>query len=520
MKVFFSADCHFGHANIIKYAKRPFKNINYMNEELVKQWNKVVSSDDLVYHVGDFAFKGQGRKYEYRLNGDIVHIKGNHDCFSLDTELLTIDGWKKHSEVNIGDVIPTVNKETNSVEYYPILDKTLSHFNRAYTWNTRTSSGIVSHNHDMITLLNKDAYKGKERTWKKQKPCDIWNNKSRIIIPSSFQSGNVEYLNISDDLIRVLGWIYTDGSISKRGYIKIWQSKPENITHIIKLLLRMDVEFSVKKRIRERKKQFNKYGYEIKENYIPHIISISAKESKKLIKKLEIKTNRDIPLWLHHISDKRMGILIKEMVKGDGHIQTSNTRVLWGKYDFLSKIQGLLITHGIDCNLVQQKTRPDNYYLSIHVKRKHEQFIAPYGVKYIYPNNRKISYNPIYMWDVTVKNHNIFVRHDGKPYITGNSNNGIKTYISKCMMEFGGKEIYVNHHPPNNIDEVPICDFVICGHIHDKWKYKFVKNCDTPIINVGVDVWSYEPVSTLSLLKYYSKIKYKHSVDKKYGEFK
>lgn len=107
-------------------------------------------------------------------------------------------------------------------------------------------------------------------------------------------------------------------------------------------------------------------------------------------------------------------------------------------------------------------------------------------------------------------------------HIRGNHdlNNGIKTYITKCMMEFGGKEVYVNHYPPNNKDEIPICDFVVSGHIHEKWKYKFVKGCDIPIINVGVDVNDFQPVSTNNLLKQYSKIKYKYSIDKSYGEFK
>jgi calcineurin-like phosphoesterase family protein len=79
VRIFFTADCHFDHANIIKYCNRPFKNIDHMNEELVSRWNKVVSPGDLVYHLGDFAYKGSGPKFEKRLNGSIVHIMGNHD---------------------------------------------------------------------------------------------------------------------------------------------------------------------------------------------------------------------------------------------------------------------------------------------------------------------------------------------------------------------------------------------------------------------------------------------------------
>ncbi len=57
-KVFFIGDTHFGHANIIKYCKRPFSSAQEMNEMLIKYWNETVEPSDTVYHVGDFAFDG------------------------------------------------------------------------------------------------------------------------------------------------------------------------------------------------------------------------------------------------------------------------------------------------------------------------------------------------------------------------------------------------------------------------------------------------------------------------------
>ena len=81
MKVFFTADCHFSHDKIRLYTNRPFKTVERMNDTIVKRWNEKVGINDLVYHVGDFAFKGQlnADKYERILNGRIVHIRGNHD---------------------------------------------------------------------------------------------------------------------------------------------------------------------------------------------------------------------------------------------------------------------------------------------------------------------------------------------------------------------------------------------------------------------------------------------------------
>jgi calcineurin-like phosphoesterase family protein len=78
-KIFLIGDTHFNHANIIKYCNRPFSSAKEMDEVMINNWNSVVkSSDDIVYHVGDFAF-GDFRPYFECLNGTIHLLKGNHD---------------------------------------------------------------------------------------------------------------------------------------------------------------------------------------------------------------------------------------------------------------------------------------------------------------------------------------------------------------------------------------------------------------------------------------------------------
>lgn len=82
---FFTSDTHFGHANIIRFCNRPFKNVEEMNEALIENWNKVVSDDDTVFHLGDFAFGGSNVWKEIipRLKGHINLIIGNHDRKNL-----------------------------------------------------------------------------------------------------------------------------------------------------------------------------------------------------------------------------------------------------------------------------------------------------------------------------------------------------------------------------------------------------------------------------------------------------
>lgn len=88
MAVFFTSDQHFGHANILKYCKRPFSSVEDMNTEIVARWNDVVTANDIVYVLGDFAFKPATFTYfANQLNGTKVFVKGNHDPSKFPTKL-------------------------------------------------------------------------------------------------------------------------------------------------------------------------------------------------------------------------------------------------------------------------------------------------------------------------------------------------------------------------------------------------------------------------------------------------
>lgn len=80
MNTFFTSDTHFGHANIIKYCKRPFADVEEMDNTLIHNWNSIVRPEDTVYHLGDFAVGGgPAAPYLRRLNGTIYFCLGNHD---------------------------------------------------------------------------------------------------------------------------------------------------------------------------------------------------------------------------------------------------------------------------------------------------------------------------------------------------------------------------------------------------------------------------------------------------------
>lgn len=92
---YFTADTHFFHERLLgvsEFAPRPFLTVEDMNETIIRNWNKRVNQNDVVYHLGDIAIlhtRPEKNALEQifevlrQLNGRLILIKGNHDSRAL-----------------------------------------------------------------------------------------------------------------------------------------------------------------------------------------------------------------------------------------------------------------------------------------------------------------------------------------------------------------------------------------------------------------------------------------------------
>ncbi len=80
MATFFTADTHFGHAAARALYRRPFASVAEMDEAMVANWNAVVTDEDEVFHLGDFAVRhpNPGGLLD-RLHGRKHLLIGNND---------------------------------------------------------------------------------------------------------------------------------------------------------------------------------------------------------------------------------------------------------------------------------------------------------------------------------------------------------------------------------------------------------------------------------------------------------
>ena len=127
-----------------------------MNEDMIAKWNEVVKPQDVVYHLGDFAY-GHWKSDDQnllpglfsRLNGQKFLIRGNHD--KQDTLKLP---WVMLFEQKL----LKIGKNTIHCSHYPIID-----------WDQSRNGGYHFHGHTHVE--NPLSSMPKEWHWR-----DKWRN--------------------------------------------------------------------------------------------------------------------------------------------------------------------------------------------------------------------------------------------------------------------------------------------------------------------------------------------------------
>ena len=93
MTTFYTADLHFGHANIIKHCNRPFDTVEAMDRALIENWNTIVGDDDEVWVLGDVTLNVRHLPLVRELRGKKQLVAGNHDlCHRMRSRWARFEG--------------------------------------------------------------------------------------------------------------------------------------------------------------------------------------------------------------------------------------------------------------------------------------------------------------------------------------------------------------------------------------------------------------------------------------------
>jgi len=350
---------------------------------------------------------------------DVAHDTGRRAyalCFDDKTEILTEDGFKFFWELT-DEKVATLNPDTHFLEFQkPTKIHCFEYDGELIHIKSRSVDLLVTPNHELFVRRYPHKINRKEKlkmpqkshrrlnlNWEKRtaeyirnnfgrqkfqlkKTC-FWNGENREIFIFPFSGKMVKI----EPLLKFLGWYVSEGCISSGKQISIFQNEDrvENREEIIQSI--KDIGFNPK----VQKKR-------------PRDIRIY---STKLAKWLEEECgngsyNKKIPKWIKQLWPSLINIFLESLFKGDGW---KNKQGKWCGY---KSVSSKLRNDVVEC-LLKIGSCGTTWKDTVSILTK--QTLPTINKK-----PKKIHYTG-YVYDVTVPNHIILVRRNGKVVWSGNS---------------------------------------------------------------------------------------------------
>ena len=332
------------------------------------------------------------------------------NCVDFETEILTKDGWKKYNEVNAGDKIVSYNLNTglvenDTIEAVHIYEGTYD----AYQFNSPTFESVCTPNHKWVT--------GTKTSSRLVEANKIYNNKwpdySILRVSDNCFDENTD---ISDDELRVLGWLETDGSYytpDKVHHMKLYQScnRPKGqkvYSNMISCLRNMSQKYTDNERTP---------GY--------HELYLFKSEFTDWVR--DKFPDRTLTFsFVSTLSQRQAKILLQSMMDGDGIGEACTGYFVCSTIDKANVFQYLCFAAGYASNMYvcepDKAPHKGNVPNGSVVQTKCYYRVSVLKVKnaQIYPHHKsKITCHGV--WCVTTNNHTWVCRKNGKVSITGNS---------------------------------------------------------------------------------------------------
>jgi calcineurin-like phosphoesterase family protein len=529
VRAWVTADLHIGHRNIIEYCDRPFADVEEMNRALVDNWNDRVDEDDDVFVLGDLLLGNfdDSLAVVKRLRGNKVLITGNHErCLSSDTRVVTPGGFVHYQDLLEGDLVLSCDNDRNPV-WLPIKEVMTYPFQGDMTWfRSNRFDGMVTPKHRVLIL---DQSKKRFVEWTGQQIADREFYKGSIVV--GLDNRKPDLPDISDDMLRLLGWCLTDSSYQITGGSEFWvlYQRASNADKIRSLLNRLGLRYAESSRKRDITEVYGKRLRVAPEPAVTFRVSATETADLPFVGKIRV------PRWCWDLSMRQFEVLWDVIVDADGSYASTRDGgsrsmtpdgnvsgvVYCGQEQLRDDLRLLLTVNGYSSSITV--FRGNDYRLNF--TRRTTCAVTPGTAKV-----DRVPYDGT-VWCVVVENGRFFVERDGKIHLTGNSfrtSPARRARIAQRYMDDGGFamvvpetistltlfrasqpgfRVLISHFPFPYADDGddrghndlrPVDDgstWLLHGHVHNRWKVRREER----MINVGVDVWDYAPVA-LSVL--------------------
>lgn len=368
-------------------------------------WKKDVETG----YVNDAEIYKKQKWQEILFNLNQPYLKGGEQCVTEDTEVLTPQGFKKYSNLNIGDDIYTWNngslniQKVNKVNIYDFDGEMHRYSGRDYFQQVTPEHRLLYKKYNSI-----DKYELKKSKY-------MIDKKSPIYMPVAMLENNIGGIDLSDDMIELLTMILTDGNISKeedKDRIRIYKSpKRWGNKRITTLLNNLNIQYTITSKDSKWKGAIGVEG-ETDKTYTINSYNISADDSRRLIKFLN-HTKKDIPDLFLNMNKKQAELFITTWGKMDGYIRNArDMKLQCDNYDIADKLQHIMFLAGYGSRITERligKNKTPTIYV----------------IRYTEINKTSTKKERVYykgkVWCPTTDDGIVVFRQQGRVFISGNS---------------------------------------------------------------------------------------------------
>ncbi len=361
---------------------------------------------------------------------DVVLCAHFH-CTSNDTECLTLEGWKKYNQLKIGEKIASFNLNKKIVEYKPLLN--LHKYNyKGFMYNikhpkTGKIDMLITPNHNVI------ANKNPKKLFPYSKYAYELNTGDHLLINAKKWNYPILHTFKNKYWAELIGFIIGDGSIrrwkSKKAIsINIAQKTNNNRRYMKRLLEKCNLDYKFK----------NKGGIDIwRINYSDSLrywsnLKINKKNKNFLNWVLNNMSDKKLNRLLISLPPKQLKLLLKGLLKSDGHIYSSNWKVFYQRdYNTIKLVEELCLRIGKKIVTTRKPSsfKPSNWVYSISISNRRNAIINKGNIK-------KVKYSNV-VWCPETDNGTWIAKRKGIPFITGNSSWGIKEINGTKFVNIG-----------------------------------------------------------------------------------
>ena len=369
-----------------------------------------------------------------------ILLYGPPGCFDDKTEILTKQGWKNYTELADDEVVATLNPNTNELEYHPIVRKIHYHYEgKMYRMESTQVSLMVTPDHQL--WVGKKAGQGKVKydfahpgevcgrsngaTYPYYKKDANWYgvNREFILLPQRESGSGPRHEEIR---IPMSEWAPFFGLWLAEGYTAYWGgSYHVGIRNLDQNLL--DFAYNC----------FKRWG--LNPHYSPDgRVTVLNKQLYELLHPIGDKYTKYIPDEIKSLPSRLLREILEYFARGDGthdevgaEVGETRVRCQTSSPRLRDDLMEISLKAGFECNY-EIHERPGSTGVIVDADG-HERVITRTATNYRLrilhrrgetrvdkPSMERWEDYSGMVWDVTVQNHVIYVRRDGKAVWSGN----------------------------------------------------------------------------------------------------